>query len=81
MSKFTIVTASPTCIIIIYPRLFRKVPETAPLPDVVFANVPYWQWALEASEYIMLTLVACLFTMILFHKHRWVVLRYDLLDF
>ncbi|KAH7729316.1 Phosphatidylcholine:ceramide cholinephosphotransferase 1 [Aphelenchoides avenae] len=70
-----LLAAAGTCNDLVLSYIHEKVPETAPLPDVVFSNVPYWQWGLEASEYIMLTSVACLFTLVFFHKHRWVVLR------
>ncbi|CAD5221934.1 unnamed protein product [Bursaphelenchus okinawaensis] len=51
------------------------VPETAPLPDVVFANTPYKPGLLKISEYLMLSSFAGLMLLTLLHKHRWIVLR------
>lgn len=55
--------------------IHEKVPETAPLPDVFFSYTPYLPWALEASEYAMLTAFAGLVVLGLFHRHRWILLR------
>lgn len=54
------------------------VPDTPPLPDVVFRNTTYLPLTLRISEYIMLTSFATLLLLVLLHKHRWIVLRYTL---
>lgn len=53
----------------------NRLPETAPLPDVIFENTPYWPWALTVSEYLMVTLVSSLLLLAVCHKHRWILLR------
>jgi shingomyelin synthase len=55
--------------------IHEKVPSTKALPDVVFSNTPYTPWGLVVSEYIMLSSVALLLLLLIFHRHRWVVLR------
>ncbi|KAI1697243.1 phosphatidylcholine:ceramide cholinephosphotransferase 1 [Ditylenchus destructor] len=55
--------------------IHEKVPETSPLPDIVFENIPYWQGALSLSEYLMLSSFSALMVLTFCHKHRWVVLR------
>ncbi|CAD5227204.1 unnamed protein product [Bursaphelenchus xylophilus] len=51
------------------------VPETDPLPDVVFAHTPYKPGLLKVSEYLMLSSFAGMLLMTLLHRHRWIVLR------
>lgn len=52
------------------------VPETPPLPDIVFAHTPYVPWTLRISEYLMLSSFATLMLVAFSHKHRWIVFRY-----
>lgn len=51
------------------------VPETPPLPDIVFAHTPYLPWALRISEYLMLSSFAVLMALAISHKHRWIIFR------
>jgi shingomyelin synthase len=51
------------------------VPETPPLPDIVFAHTPYIPWALRISEYLMLSSFATLMLTAILHKHRWIIFR------
>ena len=50
-------------------------PITKPLPDQILDRVPYQRWALHGSEILLSaqTLTAAL--VIIFHRHRFIVLR------
>jgi len=50
-------------------------PEYAPLPDLILDNLPYQEWALFASELTIQIQVGLAIAMIVFHKHRTIVLR------
>ena len=50
----------------------ERVPDTAPLPDVVLDNVPTGAWALKVSEITIMVLVTSAFLVVLLHRHRWV---------
>jgi len=46
-----------------------------PLPDLVLSNMPLIPWAFKFCEMIMLIMGVFLLTVIVFHKHRVVILR------
>ena len=48
----------------------ERVPEMAPLPDVVLDNVHYQSWGLDTSEIIIMIATFAAFTLALFHQHR-----------
>jgi len=50
-------------------------PETESLPDIVLDHLPYQEWALWASEITIQLQVGFAIAMIIFHKHRTIVLR------
>ncbi|KAI6171426.1 PAP2-C domain-containing protein [Aphelenchoides bicaudatus] len=55
--------------------IHEYVPDTAPLPDIVFAHTPYIPWALRISEYLMLSSFGVLMLLAISHKHRWIIFR------
>lgn len=46
-----------------------------PLPDIYLDNFAMIPWAYKVSESVILSLLALLCVILIFHKHRWVVLR------
>merc|ERR1712223_26434 len=52
-----------------------RTPKDPPLPDIILSNIPNQHWAFEASEYLILALTAIGALLLLFHKHRIIILR------
>lgn len=52
-----------------------RYPEIDPLPDVVFENIKYQPWGLTASEYLLLFLLYTAICVVLFHRHRLIIVR------
>nr|XP_022327960.1 sphingomyelin synthase-related protein 1-like isoform X2 [Crassostrea virginica] len=46
-----------------------------PLPDIYLDNFAVIPWAYKVSESVILSLLALMGVIFVFHKHRWVVLR------
>ncbi|CAB3406051.1 unnamed protein product [Caenorhabditis bovis] len=55
--------------------IHEKYPRTAPLPDIVFDNFPYYPKGLAICEWLMIILFASTSVIILFHRHRCIVFR------
>ncbi|CAL2040500.1 unnamed protein product [Caenorhabditis brenneri] len=53
----------------------ERYPLTAPLPDIVFELTTKIPWGLRLCENLMIGSFASLLILILFHRHRWIVLR------
>ncbi len=51
-----------------------RLPDYKPLPDVFLDNVHYQPWGLDASEIIIMVAVTAAFTLIVFHRHRCVLI-------
>ena len=50
-------------------------PESEPLPDIVLDNMPYQHWGLDVSEYLLMISTLSAIFIVIFHKHRLIVLR------
>ena len=51
----------------------ERVPQIAPLPDIILDNVQYQPWGLDASEILIMVSTWTAFVVSLFHKHRSVL--------
>ena len=52
-----------------------RVPQIKPLPDTFLDNVQYQKWGLDASEIIIMVAMAVTLTLVVFHQHRYTVVR------
>uniref|UniRef100_A0A915E536 Sphingomyelin synthase-like domain-containing protein n=1 Tax=Ditylenchus dipsaci TaxID=166011 RepID=A0A915E536_9BILA len=52
-----------------------RVPQYPPLPDLVLSNLPLIPWAFELCELIIISMALFLLTVIVFHKHRVIIMR------
>lgn len=52
-----------------------RVPDTAPLPDILLDHVPYQEWALDASEILIMISTISAVIVVMCHTHRLIILR------
>ncbi|GAU97011.1 hypothetical protein RvY_08375 [Ramazzottius varieornatus] len=62
---------STTALAIVHDR----VPNTPPLPDVVFDLIPQWDLGLQISEYLIIVSLWTTLILLFFHRYRWIVFR------
>jgi len=53
----------------------ERVPDTAPLPDILLDNVPYQSWALDVSEILIMISTISAVLVVMSHTHRLIILR------
>lgn len=56
----------------------NRVPDMTqypPLPDIILDMLPLITWAFTACELIIMAMMFIFFTIILFHKHRLIILK------
>lgn len=53
----------------------ERVPDIKPLPDIVLDNIKYQSWGLDVSEYLLMISTISAVVVVLFHSHRFVILR------
>ena len=53
----------------------ERVPDIAPLPDVVLDNIRYQQWGLDVSEILLMLSTLTAILVVMLHSHRLVILR------
>jgi shingomyelin synthase len=49
--------------------------EAGPLPDITLDNIPYRDWALDVSEIIIMATAVAAALVVVFHKHRLILIR------
>ena len=52
-----------------------RVPDIAPLPDIVLDTITYQQWGLDVSEILLMVSTGTAFLVVIFHSHRLIILR------
>ncbi|PAV91703.1 hypothetical protein WR25_23162 isoform G [Diploscapter pachys] len=60
---------------IVLSYVHEKLPDDPPLPDIVFDHTPYFPLGLDICEYLMMVSFASVLLLMLFHRHRWIMLR------
>ena len=50
-------------------------PASEPLPDIVLDIIQYQHWGLDVSEYLLMISTLTAIVVVIFHKHRLIVLR------
>jgi len=53
----------------------ERVPNTKPLPDIILDNVPHQEWALDASEILIMISTISAVIVVMCHTHRLIILR------
>uniref|UniRef100_A0A0N5AH01 PAP2_C domain-containing protein n=1 Tax=Syphacia muris TaxID=451379 RepID=A0A0N5AH01_9BILA len=72
---FSMLVLAAICNDLVLSFIHERVPQQPALPDLIFSLTPYIPWGLSVSEYIILALIALMFTIALVHRYRWIVLR------
>lgn len=54
---------------------YPKYETNRPLPDIVLENVSVQEWAFPASEYCAMFLTVVWYSLVLVHRHKWILLR------
>jgi len=49
--------------------------KTPPLPDIILDHVPYYTWALNVSEILIMVITTICAIVVICHKHRWILIR------
>ncbi len=68
-------SACMVCTAVALALVHERRPETPPLPDQVLDRVPYRKWGLFGCEYLIQVQVSAAAAVILFHRHRFILLR------
>jgi shingomyelin synthase len=53
----------------------ERVPDIAPLPDILLDNVPYQHWGLDVSEILLMVSTSTAVLVVMLHSHRLIILR------
>jgi len=54
---------------------YPKYETNKPLPDIILENISVQEWAFPASEYCAMVLTFIWYTLVLLHRHKWILLR------
>jgi shingomyelin synthase len=49
--------------------------KSNPLPDLLLDNIPYYSWALDVSEILIMVITTICAVVVICHKHRWILAR------
>ncbi len=63
------------CTAVALALVHEKRPETPPLPDQILDRVVYQKWGLFACEYLIQLQTVAAASVVLFHRHRFILLR------
>lgn len=75
MAYFTLSTWITTIVMVIVHDRVPDMQTYPPLPDLILDNLPLIPWAFDACELCGLALMAIWTVVLVFHKHRFILLR------